>query len=77
MTKKTKIKKHGVKNFVTCPNSRLFTNRVFTSIQLCPNFYRKTVRYSISIKEGSEIIGMIRLDRAKVLFVAKELEDPV
>ena len=27
--------------------------------------------------EGSEIVGMIRLDMAKVLFVSKEIEDPV
>ena len=41
------------------------------------HFLEKNVRYSITIKEGSEIIGLIRLDRAKVLFVTKEIEGPV
>ena len=29
------------------------------------------------MKDGSEIIGMIDLDKAKVLFMSKDIEDPV
>ena len=29
------------------------------------------------MKDGSEIIGKIRLDKAKVLIMSKDIEDPV
>ena len=29
------------------------------------------------MKDGSEIIGMISLDKAKFLFMSKDIEDPV
>ena len=48
--------------------------------QLVPdrrNFDTKNVRHSVTIKKGSKIIDMIRLDILKVLFVSKEIEDPV
>ena len=41
------------------------------------NFDTKNVRHSVTIKKGSEIIDMIRLDMPKVLFLSKEIEDPV
>ena len=41
------------------------------------NFDTKNVRHSVTIKKGSEIIDMICLDMPKVLFVSKEIEDPV
>ena len=40
-------------------------------------FDAKIVRHSVTIKKGSKIIDMIRLDMPKVLFVSKEIEDPV
>ena len=48
--------------------------------QLVPdhrNFDTKNVRHSVTIKQGSEVIDMIRLDMPNVLFVSKEIEDPV
>ena len=48
--------------------------------QLVPdhqNFDTKNVRHSVTRKNCSEIIHMIRLDMPKVLFVSKEIEDPL
>ena len=41
------------------------------------NFDTKNVRHSITRKKGPKVIGIICLDMAKVLFVTKEIEDPV
>ena len=41
------------------------------------NFDTKNVRHNITRKQSLEIIGIICLDMAKVLFVSKEIEDPV
>ena len=41
------------------------------------NFDTKNVRHSVTRKYCSKIIHMIRLDMPKVLFVSKEIEDPV
>ena len=41
------------------------------------NFDTKNVKHSITRKKGPKVIGIICLDMAKVLFVTKEIEDPV
>ena len=41
------------------------------------NCYIKNVKHSITMKDGSEIIGKIHFDKAKVLITSKDNEDPV
>ena len=41
------------------------------------NFDTKNVKHIVTIKKGSKIVDMIRLDMPKVLFLSTEIEDPV